>query len=609
MTAVHRLVYEYDKKYQHKPGEFTGGVGRMRYRESLDRKTFDEVYALLDQAEKAVLARKGDVVPVLWEKFEFLTADLRKYPRSKCESDAELKSFAGRVAEFIRISGPLARSKQYPYYTAGTKFTVWNLPARTFLVRFCGLQVPTTKKLWTDEPAILEFMKDPAGNMTGRPEKTPGHWRFQHTILRGGENGQVLRRESSGKGRIVCSLKLEDDLQGPVLLTLSGWDDEKPGKTTFRIQVNGKVIFSGENSFPEDGSLKTPAGHMHFLIPAGLLKKGENLITLVNTVPDDPAKAVRQLKNPAQPEDGYTMKQDYFWGWLAVDELRLTAPDDEFLKFAAGKSGTAWTVHKTSRPIGKITNADGKVTIQADGGRYGGLIVRLPENRWLLPKGVKFKMRIKVAGKGLFNAGMICYPADARGVRTKEKMQYSMARFNLPAEPQVFEYIVEQKMFGYCCPYIYLEGAGTAEISGFSLTPIRYSPWTRIIHHNQPVGTAQENEDGSFSLISRGAPFTGFTHKQLISSVPDLPVTIRITASGNGVLEVGFWSYDKDKKIFYPGRNPRQLKLTPEKKEYTLDLKTAGKTAFIKPVIFIGKSGGSAECSDYELTFGAKPSK
>ena len=83
---------------------------------------------------------------------------------------------------------------------------------------------------------------------------------------------------------------------------------------------------------------------------------------------------------------------------------------------------------------------------------------------------------VDVAGKGNFRAGIICYPADARGVRTKDKNKSSLTKFTLTGEPQVLEGAAEQKTFGYCCPYINVEGDGSAEISEFSLTPVAAAP-------------------------------------------------------------------------------------------------------------------------------------
>ena len=114
IVEVQKLVYEYDKKYQHKTGEFQTFQGRMYYLESLDRKTFDAIYALFDKAEKIMRRNKLDVNPLLWEKYNYLDIDLRKHPRSGCYTNAELKGFAERLAEFVRICGPLCKDKRYP---------------------------------------------------------------------------------------------------------------------------------------------------------------------------------------------------------------------------------------------------------------------------------------------------------------------------------------------------------------------------------------------------------------------------------------------------------------------------------------------------------------
>ena len=166
------------------------------------------------------------------------------------------------------------------------------------------------------------------------------------------------------------------------------------------------------------------------------------------------------------------MKQDYYWGWLAVNELRLIAPDDEFVKYAAGSSDSGWSMLRSVRPLGKITHAGGKVTIQSAGARSSGIIVPLTDSLWLLPKGVKFRMRAEVTGKGLFCAGVICYPADFRGKRTKDKMLYSMQRIKLNGNALSIDKNVAQGALGYCCPYIYIEGDGNVEIRKFSLVPV-----------------------------------------------------------------------------------------------------------------------------------------
>ena len=127
----------------------------------LDRETFDAIYALFDQAEKIMRQNNLDVNPLLWEKCTYLETDLRKQPRSGCYTTEELKGFARRLAELVRICEPLCKEKRYPYNRPGRSLGISETPARRFLQENCGLIVPATTKNWTDEPAIRAFMKDP----------------------------------------------------------------------------------------------------------------------------------------------------------------------------------------------------------------------------------------------------------------------------------------------------------------------------------------------------------------------------------------------------------------------------------------------------------------
>lgn len=469
IVEVQKLVYEYDKKYQHKTGEFQIFQGQMGYLESLDRKTFDKIYSLFDKAEKIMRQNKLDVNPLLWEKYTYLEADLRKHPRSGCYTNAELKAFAERLAEFVRICEPLCRETRYPYSLPGRAMTVSNIPPRRFLQENCGLIVPTTTKHWTDEPVIREFMKDPVKMISGKPETTPGSWRFPSAILRGGEGGRILRRASSGKGRIVASLELKNDLKGKAVLWLAGWDDEKPGRTTFRVTINGKEIFHGENTFPETDTIKIQPGYMYMVIPEGLLKKGENQIAFENTVQDDPKKATRQLRNALRPEDGFEMKQNYYWGWLGIDEVRIVAPDHEFRRFANGEKETAWGVYTPDKPYAEVKTGNGKVWFKTMGSPRNSGVWADRRNKWILPPGVRFKMRItySATGEGWLHAGFFGYLADP----TKQPfLRNSQApRLKLEKEPKTVERILTTRNYEYMCPVILHSGAGTVEVTEFSL--------------------------------------------------------------------------------------------------------------------------------------------
>ena len=474
LVEVQKLIYEYDKKYQHKPGEFSFSPGRMHYRESLDRKTFDAIYSLFDKAEKTMLENKLDVRPLLWEKYSYMETDFRKYPRSGCYTSEELNGFAKRLSEFVRICALLCREKRYPYYLPGREMTVSHTPPRRYLQDFCGLILTNTVKNWTDEPVIREFMKNPVKMISGTPETTPGCWKFPGAILRGGESGGILRRASSGKGRMVAGLELKNDLRGTAVLLLSGWDDEKPGKTTFRVTVNGKEIFHGPNTFPETASPKsTLSGFMYMVIPEGLLKKGENRIAFENTVPDDPKKATRQLRDASRPEDGFTMKQDYFWGWLGIEEVRIVAPDHEYLRFANGEQGTAWGVYTPDKPYADVKTGSGKVSFKTMGSLRNSGVWADRRNKWILPAGVRFKLRItySATGKGRLGAGFFGYPCD-RERKFLRKMDYQLARLQLEEKPKTVEKILTTQNHEFICPVILHTGTGTAEITEFSLEPL-----------------------------------------------------------------------------------------------------------------------------------------
>lgn len=153
--------------------------------------------------------------------------------------------------------------------------------------------------------------------------------------------------------------------------------------------------------------------------------------------------------------------------------MRLTTPDHEFHKYSHGAKKSAWGTFIEARPVAKVTRSNGKVSIRPAGGRVSGITVPIRDNFWIVPKGVKFKMRIRVKGSGILSAGLLCYATDAKGTRLNRRVEYSVPRFKLNGKEQVFEKIVEQKVFGYACPYVVVGKNYWADISEFSLTPVK----------------------------------------------------------------------------------------------------------------------------------------
>jgi hypothetical protein len=88
-------------------------------------------------------------------------------------------------------------------------------------------------------------------------------------------------------------------------------DDEKAGRATFEILVNGNVVHVGENAFGEDDW-----GKMEIKIPSGFLVKGENTLIIQNTSKDKGALqgTIELIEMP---------KEDYSWGWMLLSACEL----------------------------------------------------------------------------------------------------------------------------------------------------------------------------------------------------------------------------------------------------------------------------------------------
>ena len=91
------------------------------------------------------------------------------------------------------------------------------------------------------------------------------------------------------------------------MLELEGLDDEKPGRATLKVLINGQAVFEGTNTFGEKDWTWAK-----ILVPGKLLRKGSNTIELINTTPDKTA-AVAQIYGG----------HDYLWGWMLIADVRL----------------------------------------------------------------------------------------------------------------------------------------------------------------------------------------------------------------------------------------------------------------------------------------------
>ena len=107
------------------------------------------------------------------------------------------------------------------------------------------------------------------------------------------------------------------------------------------------------------------------------------------------------------------------------------------------------------------------------GARYGGVWIRSRNNKWLLPPGVRFKMRITytATGEGRLQVGFLGYPADPKRSQSK-KIDNQSRLLKLEKEPKTVERILMSGDYEYMCPIIAHSGSGTVEVTEFSLEPL-----------------------------------------------------------------------------------------------------------------------------------------
>jgi hypothetical protein len=100
---------------------------------------------------------------------------------------------------------------------------------------------------------------------------------------------------SAGTVRVALTADQVSRVRGVRLfLVLTGLDDERPGNNRIQVILNGTVIYDGPNQFPSvpGGSGDIGVGgasrywdQMAIQIPDGLLRPGENTLTVRNLAP------------------------------------------------------------------------------------------------------------------------------------------------------------------------------------------------------------------------------------------------------------------------------------------------------------------------------------
>ena len=279
----------------------------------VDNETLAKGSEYLKQAETLIQRDAGKMM-FRYQKLQFLNSYLLQNKAALLQG-VELDRFANSLAEVLRLAKGL--NDQQPKYGTSYREMIW---AST------GIDIGDAQP-WHRSTLVQKILDDPQGMVKANKKeayiKTESGLKFDLMAFAGGEDvmsyqaagipktkrpfAKVLRRATSPKSSISAAFTLSGVPDQDASLTLLGLDDEKPGRASFQVLVNGESVFGGENTFGEDDW-----SQMKIQIPAKALKKGANTLEIKNTTPEK-VSAVADI---------YVAK-DYSWGWFLAAEAEM----------------------------------------------------------------------------------------------------------------------------------------------------------------------------------------------------------------------------------------------------------------------------------------------
>ena len=195
-----------------------------------------------------------------------------------------------------------------------------------------------------------------------------------------------VMRSKVGPDAVSATFRLERSFAAPVMLAVVGLDDDKPGVSSFALDVNGREVFSGPNRFPD-----THWRAMVFSLSDGL-PEGKNTLRIRNTTPPTPS---RSELFPDDPEQGAA---DPRWGWICFHEIRIHDFTGEFRRLASGEPGSAWR----SRSADGVLAGAGVLRLRGEAGARPGIgfDTDTPEKAPLTAPGMWLRFTVRMAGRG-----------------------------------------------------------------------------------------------------------------------------------------------------------------------------------------------------------------
>lgn len=279
----------------------------------ITKELADQTLAIFSEAEKQVKGNPEYLERVEREKLYLLWQSLTDNCRGNGKiGPTEFSQYAERIGEFCRIA---ARYK-IAYMQVNPRQWFWE----TAVIKL-GNTIP-----WFNDPLIHAIIQNPqkalGESIPNAQQKMAYGWLIQAQGAVGGENAQstwkrkktkhvkILRRPSSGLGQVQLSVRLAQALTDKAILAVEGIDNEKTDPAFMRLIINGKTIHDGpvpwgKNVWTEE----------KFEIPPGLLVKGDNTITILNTTADKEKDGVGGIN--------YQAKRNHYWGWFMISDTKI----------------------------------------------------------------------------------------------------------------------------------------------------------------------------------------------------------------------------------------------------------------------------------------------
>jgi Domain of unknown function (DUF4838) len=284
----------------------------------VDHELFAKGKSLLDKAIALAKENKSKGLDALYkQKLKLLTEYLQNNNKASGLKGKDLKDYALNLAELLKL-----------YKKFRISFPSYRVSVRDMIIRGAMIDIGKVKP-WYKSVIVCKLIKNPVPMImenTCSYNKTSSGLKFDMPMITGGDElkkyqynnvpktirpfAKVLRRKSSPYSKLNTVFELDKVPNQDVTLVIEGLDDEKKGKASFDVIINGKTLFSGKNLFSENDWSK-----IKIKVPSKLLKKGENILIVQNTTKDKIAVS--------KFVEAEAHRQDYNWGWFMISKIEL----------------------------------------------------------------------------------------------------------------------------------------------------------------------------------------------------------------------------------------------------------------------------------------------